>query len=126
MRSRGLSLLYLGSIAALVAAADSGSLSAAGLRHVPFADKIFHFILMGLLAYVVVATVPGRSPRPVLRIVLLMAVVLAEELSQLWLPDRRFELADLAADLAGISCFALLALHQPRRRRCGLAKSGSD
>ena len=87
----------------------------------PASDKICHFLLMGFLSYLTNAALDARRFRwrrlSVLRgSVLIGALVLVEEVSQIWIAHRAFELADLAADLAGISTSELLIRWQRSSR----------
>ena len=85
-----------------------------------------HFLLMGLLSYVLNRTaLLARQSAPqrerndrdlnLARLVLTVSLILAffvtlEELSQQFFPKRTFSLSDLAASYAGIVFFAWLAL----------------
>lgn len=108
-----LTLAYATTLVVLIAVANRGALPTSWLAAVPLSDKIGHFVLMGLLSYLTNAALGGRRLRwrrlSVLQgSALVAALVLTEEISQLWIPHRAFELADLAADLAGISTADLL------------------
>ncbi|MCF7676002.1 MAG: VanZ family protein [Akkermansiaceae bacterium] len=81
--------------------------------HLPGGDKLGHFCLFGLLALLLNRSLGYRSLRlgrlrlP-LGAVLVMLFAIGEELTQLWFPNRTFDLADLAADLCGVVTFSLL------------------
>lgn len=92
------------------------------LRTIPGGDKTGHFVLMGLLSLLVNLSM-GAKRVPVAGLPLLkgslivIVVVTLEELSQLLLRYRSFDLSDLAMDYLGIVAFGVLAEHVVRRRR---------
>ena len=84
------------------------------MDRVPWGDKAGHFLLIGGLALSLNWALRGRPTRigPVtlqLGGVLVAAIITAEEFSQLWVPARSFDWADLAANYAGIACADWLA-----------------
>src|SRR5258707_14421311 len=90
------------------------------VRSFPFGDKISHFVLMGIMSALANLATRGRRARfgpisPGVGTTIVAIVVVAEEISQLWIPGRNFDLFDLAADFLGITCGELLAV---RYRRC--------
>lgn len=112
-------LLYGMLLIVIVVLAGTGNLGGilGAIHRVPLGDKIAHFILVGLLAYAVNVSVPGRVFRygrvTVSQGTLwVLAVVTLEEISQYWLPSRRFDLGDLLADVLGIGFFSWLALRR--------------
>lgn len=80
---------------------------------IPLGDKICHAIFMGTLCWLANRSFLGR---PVARALpwltwptlIVAALVLAEELSQIWIPGRTFSSGDLWADAAGILCAAVI------------------
>ena len=89
---------------------------------IPGGDKLGHFILFGLLAFLVNlvlhATVVRWGRLTILKgSALVMVIVMAEEVSQLLFVSRSFELLDLAADLAGIWIFGQLAAFYLKREQ---------
>lgn len=84
------------------------------IRQVPGRDKTGHFVLMGILAFLMNLCFKGETFRglrvPVLKgsFIVLVAVTL-EELTQIFMASRAFDLADLAADYLGILLFGRLA-----------------
>ena len=113
-RLKWLSLAYISALILLIAAANRGALAISYLAALPAGDKIGHFLLMGLLSYLANTTLGGSRLRwkrcSILKgSILVTAFVVLEEISQLWMTHRAFELADLAADAAGIWVFGLLA-----------------
>lgn len=125
MRRARLALLSFGLfLGCLVVLADSGrGRWLFGMAEsIPGGDKIGHFILFGLLAFLVNlvlhATVVRWGRLTILKgSALVMVIVVAEEVSQLFFVSRSFELLDLAADLAGIWVFGQLACLCWKRER---------
>ena len=110
-----LTVAYASTLVLLVVAADRGALAVSHLAMLPAADKIGHFLLMGFFSYLTNTALDGQCVRwkriSVLKGSALVSVfVTAEELSQLWMTHRSFELADLAADAAGIWIFGRISL----------------
>lgn len=117
-------LLYALLLIVIVVLAGTGNLGGilGAIHRVPLGDKIAHFMLVGLLAYAVNISTPGRVFRykmfPYGRLtvsqgtVWVLVVVTLEEISQYWLPSRNFDLGDLLADVLGIAFFNWLALKQ--------------
>ena len=120
-RLRWLTLVYASTLILLIVAANRGALAISWLAGIPANDKIGHFVLMGLLSYLVNSAFGGAQWRwrrlSVLKgSVLVTTLVAIEEVSQLWIVHRAFDPADFAADVAGIWVFGLLAA-----RRRGVA-----
>lgn len=91
------------------------------IRAVPGGDKLGHFLLMGLLSFLVntslrCRTVGVRGRRLLLGSLLVAAVVAAEEFSQLFIRYRRFDLLDLLCDFLGVWLFGRAALRLRARR----------
>ncbi len=113
-RLRLLTLAYASALVLLIAVADRGALAVRWLADLPAADKVAHFVLIGFMALLANAALGDarlrwRALAARKGSVLVGAVVLIEEVSQLWLSHRAFELADLAADFAGIWLLGRLA-----------------
>jgi polysaccharide biosynthesis protein VpsQ len=105
----------------IVVLAGTGNLGGilSAIHRVPLGDKIAHFVLVGLLAYVVNLSMPGRVWRfgrvTVSQGTLwVLVVVVLEEISQHWLPSRRFDVGDLLANVLGIAVFGWLAMRRER------------
>jgi hypothetical protein len=86
------------------------------IRERPGLDKICHFLLIGGLAFVVNYGLCGREMRIGKMSFLLGSVTvgilcLLEEVSQLFIPSRTFDLVDLTADFLGIWLIGRLAKH---------------
>jgi VanZ family protein len=89
------------------------------VQSIPAGDKVGHFLLFGTLAFLANLAVArsGASLRWHLKIsALVVVVVVAEELSQIFLPHRNFDSMDLVADLAGIILFSAFAYFWKRSR----------
>lgn len=99
----------------IIIGADTGHLPVGRwLRHIPWGDKLGHFLLMGGLAFLLNLSFDLRRWRPYQLDLLLGSLIVAvaataEEISQHWLANRRFDPWDLAADMTGILTFDLLA-----------------
>ena len=109
-------------LAAVVVLADAGLLPS-WIKQVwtwPMGDKVAHFTLLGAMAMLVSLWLRGAGWRlgPIKVFkgeVAVGLVVLAEEVSQRWVPHRTFSLGDLAADFLGIACFGVVARLLARR-----------
>ncbi|MEM7735193.1 MAG: hypothetical protein AAF267_05325 [Deinococcota bacterium] len=87
------------------------------IHAVPLGDKLAHFLLVGLLAYVVSVRLHGRGVRLFgMRILygglLIFVIMTLEEISQHWLASRRFDLGDMLANTLGVIVFSYLAARQ--------------
>jgi len=110
--SRLLLALYAAFLLAVVAAANLGGTNEVFelVGAIPFGDKLGHFGLIGLLALAADAAAKrhdlrlGRLAIPTAPLVVLVLVA-AEELSQIAMVTRTFDLLDFAADVAGIVAF---------------------
>ena len=86
----------------------------------PGSDKVGHFVLIGGMAFLLNLSLDLRAVRLVgwgwlLGGVLVGVVCTLEEISQIWIPGRTFDLLDLAGDYAGIVFFGWLAKVMARR-----------
>jgi polysaccharide biosynthesis protein VpsQ len=73
----------------------------------PFMDKIGHFGLLAGLAFALNWALGARRFRlgplsPLLGSAIVAVVITIEEISQLWIPKRQFDLTDLTANYVGI------------------------
>lgn len=110
-------LLFLFLIVAIVIGADADRfpLLLKPLYDFPGGDKAGHFILFGILSFLLnksaLVLFPKRTPaRLVLTVSLLLSIVIGlEEWSQSLFPSRTMSLIDLVASYAGVFVFALLA-----------------
>jgi VanZ family protein len=106
----------------LVADVGLGSTLFVFLDHVPGGDKTGHFVLIGMVSFLVNMSLSAARTRVfsvhVLKGSLIVAVIVTlEEFSQLFLRNRGFSLIDLAADYAGIILFGQLAASITTRRK---------
>jgi VanZ family protein len=120
-----LALLFSLFIVAVIILADAGLLAGqlAAMHALPMGDKIGHFMLIGLLAFLIILSLiselPDRDPK---RIALVVAILLAlifgiEEASQGPIRGRDANIADLAANYAGIAVFSWLSLKVKLKRK---------
>lgn len=101
----------------IIVLADRGQLGILGwLNQIPFGDKTGHFILYGILTLLLdlafFQALPHLNRRLyTLRIALILALLIGlEELSQLYFPNRSFDLVDLAFSYLGVTFFSWVAL----------------
>jgi VanZ family protein len=104
-------------ILAVIILADTGHL---GFLHavydVPLGDKAGHFILFGLLSFVINLSVFEARPasdfkRDAVLTGLILALLMAlEEFSQLWFPTRKFDILDLTAGYLGVAVFTWIVI----------------
>lgn len=85
-----------------------------GFLTLPGADKVLHFVLFGMLAFLGVGWWARQPAGHVLGVLGGLAVV--EEAAQALSPVRSFDPWDLVFTLGGIVCLGLLAHHVSRRR----------
>jgi VanZ family protein len=110
-------LLFFLMIVAIVIGADANRLPdfLERLYRFPGGDKAGHFILFGILSFLLnesaLTLFPKRSPaRLILTVSLLLAIMIGlEEWSQALFPARTMSLTDLLASYSGVTLFALLA-----------------
>ena len=87
----------------------------------PGSDKAGHFVLIGGMAFLLNLSLGLRAVRFggwawLLGGVIVGVACTIEEISQIWIPARSFDLLDLAGDYAGIVCFGWLAKIVSKRR----------
>lgn len=105
-----LSLLFFAFIVGVIILADMDEIPPyiRALYDFPYGDKLGHFILYGLLNFIVTLTflraLPTRtSMRVALAVGLVLAVAIAaEEFSQQFFSARTFDLIDLSASYLGL------------------------
>lgn len=88
---------------------------------IPFGDKVGHFVLMGILSFLVNLTLQGARLSLFSREVLLGSLIVTifvvlEELTQIFIPSRTFSLIDLLFDFLGIYSFGRLAVYVLKQR----------
>jgi VanZ family protein len=111
-----LTVIFILFIIAIVIMADAGRLPAAFTALYEFrnGDKVAHFLLMGLLNFLVVMSYTLRRGTNLSRTSLICSLVVAvlvaiEEGSQLFFPSRKASWGDLLSSYAGIISFGCLA-----------------
>ena len=112
-----LTILFTLFIILIIILADTGNLGIfAILYHVPYADKLGHFILYGILALLINLTLFRSLPSQnrigvaVLSGLILIVLIGIEEFSQRSLSNRTFSLEDLSASYLGVIVFSWLAI----------------
>ncbi|MGK0366530.1 MAG: VanZ family protein [Saprospiraceae bacterium] len=92
------------------------------LMRIPHGDKIAHFLLLGILSFLINSSLSCRklplNGYNILLGSLLIAVVISlEEFSQAFIPHRNFEILDIVCNYAGIFTFGKLALFYDSKNR---------
>jgi polysaccharide biosynthesis protein VpsQ len=98
-------------------AADNNVLPAwiIALYHYPNGDKVGHFLILGLLAFLINCSLPNLTVRlftlsvPI-GTMIVTALAIVEEISQSFFPARTFSLLDLGSSLSGIIVYSFLSL----------------
>lgn len=90
--------------------------------NIPYGDKLGHFCLMGVFAFLLNLVLNARTFKLwkfeyLLGSLIVLAVVTIEEISQIFVAGRTFDLSDLIFDFLGIFLFGELARLIIRRRR---------
>jgi polysaccharide biosynthesis protein VpsQ len=90
------------------------------INSLPFGDKFGHIIFIGTLAYLLNYALADRLLKignyKILLGCLIIAVTMTiEEFSQIWIPNRTFDLIDLAANYLGISIAGWTRIRQKPR-----------
>jgi polysaccharide biosynthesis protein VpsQ len=118
-----LTVVFILFIIAIVVLADAGRLPGvmAGFYNFRYGDKAGHFLLMGLLNFLVILSFTMRPQANLRRTVLICSLVVAalvslEEGSQLFFPLRTASWGDLFSSYAGIILFGGLAFWIRTRR----------
>jgi len=80
---------------------------------IPYGDKVGHILLYGVLTSLTIVAVGFRRIYLANRCLPLGAVMVfvfaaVEEISQIFLPNRTFDMIDLCADLIGVVLFSLM------------------
>jgi polysaccharide biosynthesis protein VpsQ len=112
-----LTILFTLFIILIIVLADTGNLGVFGMFYrIPYADKVGHFVLYGVLALLINLTlfrsVPNRN-RIWLALssgLILIVLIGIEEFSQRNFPNRTFSLEDLTASYLGVIFFSWLAI----------------
>jgi polysaccharide biosynthesis protein VpsQ len=107
-----LTACYICILAGIIFVADTKStryvLSFVG--SIPFGDKLGHFFLIGIFAFLLNLSLSCRKVwRVLLGSLIVFVIVTVEEFSQIFIRGRSFDLTDLIADLLGILIFGKVA-----------------
>jgi VanZ family protein len=110
-------LLFCLLIVAIIVVADANQFPdfIERLYQFPGGDKAGHFILFGMLSFLLNESALSLFPKPnptrlVLTVSLLLAILIGlEEWSQALFPARTMSITDLLASYTGVTAFALLA-----------------
>lgn len=112
-----ITILFALFIVAIIVLADIGKLGLLNIiNSIPYADKVGHFFLYGILTLLVDLTFIGSRPNasPKLLVVqagLILALLIGlEEFSQRYFHSRHSDIIDLTASYLGVAFFSWLAL----------------
>ena len=91
----------------IIALANSGFAFLGIVNRIPLGDKIGHFVLFGMLAFLVNKALECRTTNLLGKEVLVgclgvLCFVVIEETSQIYFDSRTFDITDLMYDLVGI------------------------
>jgi len=116
MKLKTLTLLFAFLILAVIVLADAGSLGFLGFVYsFPYGDKAGHFILYGILSFLLNLTfLRSRHAATSKRVVVIVTLILAlaiglEEYSQAFFANRTASILDLMFSYAGVAFGAWLA-----------------
>ena len=101
------------SLIIFIADSEDGMKIFSFVRNIPGGDKSGHFVVFALFAIVVnlfldFRYVSIKKKKILLGSVIVFFIASIEELSQIWIPNRTFDLVDLFADSMGILLVSLL------------------
>ena len=99
---------------------NSTNLFLTSIEDIPFQDKIGHFVLYGMLAFLLDFALRNKNWKVFkwsfpASILLVLTFALVEEVSQYWIPVRYFDFLDVVADTFGVVVFVLLARYYQRK-----------
>jgi len=130
MKIRLIALIYIIALVAIIFIADLEQYRhlLQPIRGIPYGDKVSHFLLMGLLSFLVNLSFSCSRAKILglyfLKGSLIVAVIVTlEEFSQLFFKYRTFDLVDLLSDYLGIFLFGRIAYFIQRRRFISSDKS---
>lgn len=114
-RIKILTIVYILILAGIIILADfKGTNFFAFLRYIPYGDKVGHFCLMGMFAFLLNLVLKAKTIS-VWRLeylpgsLIVMFAVAIEEFSQIFVNGRTFDWDDLLFDFAGIVIFGEIA-----------------
>jgi polysaccharide biosynthesis protein VpsQ len=112
-----LTFLFTLFILLIILLADTGNLGILAIvYHIPYADKVGHFILYGILILLINMTLfrsyPSRNRigMAIVSSLTLSLLIGLEELSQRNFSSRTFDLIDLSASYLGVTFFSWLSI----------------
>jgi polysaccharide biosynthesis protein VpsQ len=112
-------LLFFLLIIGIITANDLGRLRSiiSLVNSVPFGDKFGHIVLIGTLTYLLNYALADRllktgNYKMLLGYLIIAVAMTIEECSQIWIPNRTFDLGDLAANYLGISIAGWIRIRQ--------------
>jgi len=115
-RIKTLAVIYIFILAGIVVLADvrETQFLFRFIRRLPYGDKLGHFFLMGMFSLMVNLALKAKTVRIwklsyLLGSLIVLAIVTAEEVSQIFIRGRTFDARDLLADAAGIFIFGEIA-----------------
>lgn len=121
-----LAVLGITFVAWVILSADGGSMPGfiAALYRFPNGDKLGHFLLMGILAFIITLALPRRFRLAGLAV--LAAILGLEEFSQQFINHRTSSWLDLICSLAGVAVFGGASLWISRTRHHPMHVDGSN
>jgi VanZ family protein len=112
-----LTILFALFLILIIVLADAGRLGMLAIVYqIPYADKVGHFVLYGILALLINLTLfrsidnRSRTRTAFISGLILALLIGLEEFSQRSFPHRTFSLGDLTASYLGLIFFSWLAL----------------
>lgn len=126
---KGITVVFILFISWIIYSADTGKQNIVFniIEDVPYGDKLGHFFLFGILTLLLNIALKYRRfkywQKLPLGTFLVILVVLLEELSQGFLPNRTLDIMDLIADALGILTFTYISYLLFTNRKFGLYKT---
>ncbi|MEZ5672852.1 MAG: VanZ family protein [Thiotrichaceae bacterium] len=118
MNFHWLTIGYIGFIVFVIVAADMGSLGVVvyWIHSIPYGDKFGHFILVGVLSFMVNMSLGATRWQwlgwSVLKgSFIIFILITLEEFSQLYFPSRHFDMGDLLSNYLGILLLGHCAIY---------------
>lgn len=115
-RIKTLTVIYLVILAGIIALADVKSTSYLldFVGAIPYGDKIGHFVLFGIFAFLANLSLGVRSVgigklRYLLGSLIVLVIITFEEFTQIFMRGRTFSLIDLLCGYAGVLVFGEIA-----------------
>ena len=124
-----LALLIFMSWAVVQADTGSSSIFLDIVQFLPYGDKVGHFFLYGLLALLTVIAcnykcVQVKGYQVPLGAIIVLSLAIIEEITQIFMINRTFDLVDVLADIAGVCCFIFI-LNKYRATRVNSVKQSA-